>query len=145
MNKIKQLSIFIENQTGALYNALNILAEGNINIRALSLADTSEFAILRLVVQNPIKGKELLEAKDFIVKEVPLLAIELNDIPGGLSSILKVLDDENIDLEYIYAFTHEKTGKAILLLHTSDLDQLEEVLNKNKIALVPPSEVYNLE
>ncbi|MDO5850210.1 MAG: acetolactate synthase [Methanobacteriaceae archaeon] len=145
MNKIKQLSIFIENQTGALYNALNVLAEGGINIRALSLADTSEFAILRLVVQDPIKGKELLESKDFIVKDVPLLAIELNDVPGGLASILKVLDDENIDLEYIYAFTHEKTSKAILLLHTSDLDQLEEVFTENNIALVQPSEVYNLE
>ncbi len=144
MNKIKQLSIFIENQTGALYNVLNLLAEGGINIRALSLADTSEFAILRLVVQDPIKGKELLESKDFIVKEVPIIAVELDDTPGGLSFILKILDKESIDLEYLYAFTHEKTSNAILLLHTSDLDILEDALNRNNINTVPPKEVYNL-
>ena len=144
MNKIKQLSIFIENQTGALYNVLNVLAEAEINIRALSLADTSEFAILRLVVNKPTKGKEVLEANDFIVKETPILAIELNDVPGGLSSILKLLDEENVDLEYLYAFTHEKSTNAILLLHTSDLELLESILTKNDIGIVSPDEVYNL-
>lgn len=144
MVKIKQLSIFIENRTGALYDTLNVLAQGGINIRALSLADTSEFAILRLVVNDPAKGKEILEANDFVVKYADLIAVELNDVPGGLSSILKTLDDANIGLDYLYAFTHEKTSNAILLLHTEDLDLLEKTLNENNIGLVSPEEVYNL-
>ncbi|MCQ2977835.1 MAG: ACT domain-containing protein [archaeon] len=144
MDKINQLSIFIENRTGALYDVLNLLAESNVNIRALSLADTSEFAILRLVVNDPVKGKEVLESNDFIVKITPILAIELKDVPGGLSSILKILDDAELDLDYLYAFTHEKTASAILLLHTADLDLLAKVLKDKNIGIVAPEEVYNL-
>lgn len=144
MDKINQLSIFIENRTGALYDVLNLLAESNVNIRALSLADTSEFAILRLVVNDPVKGKEVLESNDFIVKITPILAIELKDVPGGLSSILKILDDAELDLDYLYAFTHEKTASAILLLHTADLDLLANVLKDKNIGIVAPEEVYNL-
>jgi len=142
--KIKQLSIFIENKQGRIYHSLDTLANAGINIRALSLADTSEFAILRLVVNDPEKAKELLEENNFIVKETPIVAVELNDTPGGLSTILKVLNEENINLEYLYAFTHERTAKAILLLQTPDLDELINVLEKHEINLVPPEEVYNL-
>ena len=88
--KIKQLSIFIENQTGRLYEALDILAQEDINIRALSLADTSEFGILRLVVNNPDKGKEILEKNDFIVKLTDIAAVVLDDTPGGLTRVLKI-------------------------------------------------------
>lgn len=144
MDKINQLSIFIENRTGALYDVLNLLAESNVNIRALSLADTSEFAILRLVVNDPVKGKEVLESNDFIVKITHILAIELKDVPGGLSSILKILDEAKLDLDYLYAFTHEKTASAILLLHTADLDLLANVLKDKNIGIVAPEEVYNL-
>ena len=105
MYKITQLSIFLENKVGKLYQVLDLLAENEINIRALSLADTTEFGILRLVVQDPIKAKDVLEKKDYIVKNTPIIGAELDDTPGGLSSILKILKDEGIDLEYLYAFT----------------------------------------
>ena len=108
--KIKQLSIFIENQPGRLYKALEILAQENINIRALSLADTSEFAILRLVVNSPENGKEILEK----------------------------------NLEYLYAFTHDQTSKAILLMHANDLDEMINVLDSNNAKIVPADVVYNL-
>ena len=142
--KIKQLSIFIENQPGRLYKALEILAQENVNIRALSLADTSEFAILRLVVNSPEKGMEILEKNNFIVKLTDIIGVELDDTPGGLTKVLKILNDENIDLEYLYAFTHDQTSKAILLLHANDLDEMINVLDSNNVKIVPADVVYNL-
>ncbi|MDO5819011.1 MAG: acetolactate synthase [Methanobrevibacter sp.] len=144
MYKITQLSIFLENKVGKLYQVLDLLAENEINIRALSLADTTEFGILRLVVQDPIKAKDVLEKKDYIVKNTPIIGAELDDTPGGLSSILKILKDEGIDLEYLYAFTHEKEDKAILLLQSKELNELIAILNAYKVPLVPAEEVYNL-
>ena len=85
MYKITQLSIFLENRRGNLYNTLDLLAQNDINIRALFLADTTEFGILRLVVQDPIKAKELLEKNNYIVKNTPIIGAELDDTPGGLS------------------------------------------------------------
>lgn len=142
--KINQLSIFLENKEGRLWNALDALANGGINIRALSLADTSDFGILRLIVQDPDKAKNILEENNFIVKIIDVLGVELDDTPGGLASVLKILNDNNINLEYLYAFTHEKTEKAILLLQSSDLNLLSQVLKDNNVSIVPPEEVYNL-
>ena len=142
--KIKQLSIFIENQPGRLYKALEILAQEDVNIRALSLADTSEFAILRLVVNSPEKGMEILEKNNFIVKLTDIIGVELDDTPGGLTKVLKILNDENIDLEYLYAFTHDQTSKAILLMHANDLDEMINVLDSNNVKIVPADVVYNL-
>ncbi|MBZ9570910.1 acetolactate synthase [Methanobrevibacter sp. TMH8] len=142
--KISQLSIFLENKEGRLWNALDALAIGGINIRALSLADTSEFGILRLIVQDPEKAKKILEDNNFIVKIIEVAGIELDDTPGGLATVLKILNDNNINLEYLYAFTHEKTEKAILLLQSNDLNLLLKVLKENNVSIVPPEEVYNL-
>ncbi len=141
--KVKQLSIFLQNKKGSLYDALETLSENNINIRALSLADTSDFGILRVVVDNPQKGEEIL-GENYLVKITEIIAIEMNDTPGGLSFVLKTIKENNLDLEYLYAFTHDKKDKAILLLHTDNLDALIDALNKNEIAIVPPEEVYNL-
>lgn len=142
--KISQLSIFLENKEGRLWNALDVLANGEVNIRALSLADTSDFGILRLIVQDPEKAKRILEENNFIVKIIDVIGVELDDTPGGLASVLKTLNDNNINLEYIYAFTHEKTEKAILLLQSTDLNLLAKVLKENNVSIVPPEEVYNL-
>lgn len=144
MEKIKQLSIFLTNQKGKLYNVLNILAENNINIRALSLTDTSEFGILRLIVDDPDKGQEILEKNNYTIKISSAIGVELNDVPGGLSSVLKVLNDNNINLDYLYAFTHEDSDKAILFLSTHDLDLLINVLKEKSIKIVPSEEIYNL-
>lgn len=142
--KISQLSIFLENKEGRLWNALDILADGKINIRALSLADTSDFGILRLIVQDPDEAKEILEKNNFIVKIIEVVGVELDDIPGGLASVLKIINDDNINLEYLYAFTHEKTEKAILLLQSNDLSLLLKVLKDNNVSIVLSKEVYNL-
>ena len=94
---VDQLSIFLENKEGRLFNTLDVIEELNINIRALSIADTSEFGILRLIVTDPLRVKEKLEEKNFIVKITKVLAVAINDEPGGLNKVLKVLDDNNIN------------------------------------------------
>ena len=142
--KIKQLSIFLQNKMGSLAKPLEVLTVADVNIRAMCMADTSEFGILRLVVDDPEKGKEALEQNNFLVKMTEIIGVEMNDAPGGLTSVLKIIRDNNIDLEYLYAFTHEKEGKAILLLHADDIDNLIKVLTDNNITIVPSKEVYNL-
>ncbi|WP_296880224.1 acetolactate synthase [uncultured Methanobrevibacter sp.] len=142
--KIKQLSIFLQNRMGSLSKPLEVLSEADVNIKAMCMADTSEFGILRLVVDNPEKGKEALEENNFLVKLTEIIGVEMNDTPGGLTSVLKVIKDHEIDLEYLYAFTHEKVGKAILLLHADKLDNLVEALQDNDMVIVPADEVYNL-
>lgn len=129
---------------GSLAKPLEVLTVADVNIRALCMADTSEFGILRLVVDDPEKGKEALEQNNFLVKMTEIIGVEMNDAPGGLTSILKTIRDNNIDLEYLYAFTHAKANKAILLLHAEDIDKLIEVLQNNNITIVPSQEVYNL-
>jgi len=142
--KIKQLSIFLQNRMGSLSKPLEVLSEANINIRAMCMADTSEFGILRLVVDDPIKGKEALEENNFLVKITDIIGVEMNDTPGGLTTVLGIIKDNLIDLEYLYAFSHDKAGKAILLLHADKLDELISVLQENKIPIVSAEEVYNL-
>ncbi len=142
--KIKQLSIFLQNRMGSLSKPLNVLSENDVNIRAMCMADTSEFGILRLVVDNPEKGKEVLEEKNFLVKMTDIIGVEMCDAPGGLTSVLKVIKDNEIDLEYLYAFTHDKVNKAILLLHADDIDNLISVLTENNVKIVSADEVYNL-
>ena len=142
--KIKQLSIFLQNKMGSLAKPLEVLTVADVNIRAMCMADTSEFGILRLVVDDPEKGKEALEQNNFLVKMTEIIGVEMNDAPGGLTSVLKTIRDNNIDLEYLYAFTHDKADKAILLLHADDIDKLIEVLQNSNITIVPSEEVYNL-
>ncbi len=129
---------------GSLSKPLEILSEADINIRAMCMADTSEFGILRLVVDDPLKGKEVLEENNFIVKLTDIIGVEMNDTPGGLTTVLKIIRENEIDLEYLYAFTHDKVGKAILLLHADDIDKLISSLQDNNIVIVPSDEVYNL-
>lgn len=144
MKKIKQLSIFLENKQGILYKVSNILTENDINIKGLSLSDTSEFAILRLIVNEPERTKEILNEHDFIVKIREVIGIELLDEPGGLSTNLKILDDAGIDLEYLYAFTHEKTNRAIVIMQTSNLEKAYKLFEENNTKIVSLEEIYNL-
>ena len=142
--KIKQLSIFLQNRMGSLSKPLEVLTVANVNIRAMCMADTSEFGILRLVVDDPIRGKEALEENNFLVKITDIIGVEMNDTPGGLTAVLDIIKENLIDLEYLYAFSHDKEGKAILLLHADELDRLISVLTDNSIPLISAEEVYNM-
>ena len=123
--KIKQLSLFIENKPGSLNAVCQILKNNNINIRTLSLADTEQFGILRL-----------LEEAGLIVRVTEVLALPVDDRVGGLAAVLDVLDRNNLSVEYMYAFTFGKEGRAVMVFRFEDPDKALEALTKEKIDII---------
>ena len=141
---IKQLSIFLENKKGRMWKALDVLEEAGINIRALSLADTSDFGILRLVVPKPDEAKEVLEKKGFLVKIGEVIAVGITDKPGGLNKILKILNRSDINLEYLYAFVEQNKSRAIVILHPENIDAGLEALQNSDADVLTDEEVYGI-
>ena len=140
---IKQLSIFLENKQGRLWKSLNILKKENIDIRALSIADTSEFGILRLIVSDPDNAKKFLEDEQFAVSIADVIAIEVEDQPGGLEAALALLNDNDVNVEYIYAFVEKKTSKALVVLRTEDNIKSMNLLKDNNFSVIE-DEVYTI-
>lgn len=141
---VKQISIFLENRAGRLEEITRVLAEGNINIRALSLADTSDFGILRLIVNQPEEAMKLLRKVGFTVRENGVLAVEVEDRPGGLHRILQLLGAAGISIEYMYAFFEKKSEKAVMIIRVENTDQAINALTEANIPLLPSQEVYKL-
>ncbi len=142
--KIKQLSVFLENKPGALSAPCRLLAEAKINIQTFALADTREFGILRVVVKDWEKAKQVLEKNGFAVKITEVLALEVDDQPGGLARILEVLEKANVNLEYTYAFTVKQRGKGLLVFRFSDTDVAIQALKEAKVNVLGSSELFNL-
>lgn len=142
---VDQLSIFLENKEGRLLHILDIIEKLNINIRALSLADTSEFGILRLIATDPAKVKEELEENDFIVKITKVIAVSISDEPGGLNQVLRILDKNEINLEYLYAFVEQKTYNAIVILKLeNNMDEGYKILEEGNVNIISPEEIYSI-
>jgi hypothetical protein len=125
-------------------NALDVLEKNKINIRALSIADTSDFGILRLIVPDPENTKNILEENNFIVKMGEVIAVRMPDNPGGLGKILGLLDDGNINLEYLYAFVEEKDEMAIVLLHPENIDKGLKALKEGNAEIISQEEFYSM-
>ncbi|MCI5866941.1 MAG: acetolactate synthase [Methanosphaera sp.] len=141
--QLKQVSVFLENKEGRLQKALKTLADNEIDIRALSIADTSEFGILRMIVSEPEKAKDVLQ-DEFAVSLAEVLAIEVEDQPGGLEGALSILTDNNLNVEYVYAFVDKITQKALVVLKTEDNDKATEVLIQANISVIKSSDAYTL-
>ena len=139
--KNKQISVFIENKEGRLKKAIDILSKENINIRALSIADTSKYGILRLIVSDAEKSNEVLEKNNFIVKENEVIIVEVPDEPNGLNTVLGYLDSENINVEYIYAFVSKKSDEAIVVMRLEDIEEGINVLKKNNAYLLDDEDI----
>ncbi|MBA4356981.1 MAG: amino acid-binding protein [Desulfovibrio sp.] len=142
--KVDQLSIFLENRAGRLAEVTRILADCGVNIRALSLADTSDFGILRLIVNDFDKAKEHLKAGGFTVGRTTVVAVEVPDKPGGLHSIMEMLRDAKINVEYMYAFVNQSGANAIIIFRFDRTDQAIELLQQNKITIVPGETLYKM-
>ena len=142
--KVEQISVFLENRAGRLAEVTKTLAENNINIRALSLADTSDFGILRLIVTDNEKAKEALKAKGFTVGRPNVVAAEVSDQPGGLHAILEMLNAGGVNVEYMYAFVTQSGRNAILIFRFDRTDQAIEVLQKNNVRILSGEELYSL-
>lgn len=142
--KLKQLSLFLENRPGQLDNAIQILADAGVNILTLSLADTEQFGILRLVVKDWEKAKDALEEKQCVVKLTDVVAVEVPDRPGGLAELLRQVDQCGINIEYMYAFTFGRGDRAILILRFDDVDAAVEKLRDKDVNMVNEVELFGL-
>jgi len=144
MNNLIQLSVFIENRKGKLRGVTNVLASAGIDIKALSIAETQDFGVLRLIVNNPDLAYDKLRENGLVVKKTNVLAIEVDDRPGGLDNVLKVLDENNVNIEYIYAFVEKKSDKALLVMRFDDMNKALDILTKNNISVVESKKIYEL-
>lgn len=141
---IKQLSVFVENKKGRLYAITQVLADNDIDISALSLADTSDFGVLRLIVNKPEEAKAALKESGVVVKITDVVAVVMNDAPGGVAGALKVFADNDVNVEYMYACVGKTTGKALMVVRTDDIPRAEEVLDKAGYALANPADIYRV-
>ena len=137
----KQLSVFLENKKGRICAAADVLAQNNVNIRALSLADTSEFGILRLIVDDPEAGKRALTEAGVVVRVTNVLALTMEDTPGGTLGVLRVLAESGISVEYMYAYVGKTTGKAFMIIQADELESAEEILRRNGFTEADMSEI----
>ncbi|MDI9447722.1 MAG: ACT domain-containing protein [Pelotomaculaceae bacterium] len=142
--KVKQISIFLENKSGRLAKVTKVLGESGINIRALSIADTTDFGILRLIVNNPEKAYRVLKNAGFTLSTTDVIAVEVADVPGGLSEPLLILDRAGINIEYLYAFVQKASSAALVVFRVEQLDEAVRALQENGIRLLSEEEVYQL-
>lgn len=135
--KAEQLSVFLENRAGRLAEVTRTLAEAGINIRALSLADTSDFGILRMIVCDHEKAKTVLKEKGFTLGRTSVVAVEVSDRPGGLDEVLQLVSNNGINVEYMYAFVQREGESAVMIFRFDKVDQAVEVLQANKFTIIP--------
>jgi hypothetical protein len=141
---VKQISVFLENRKGRLAEVTQTLAREKINIRALSLADTADFGVLRIIVNNPDRCLAALKAKAFVAQVTEVIAVEVEDAPGGLARILEVLDGDNVNVEYMYAYVEKSRDNAIVICRIDDRERALSVLEKNGITTLGAEELKAL-
>ncbi|MGM9521672.1 MAG: hypothetical protein ACI3VB_04255 [Oscillospiraceae bacterium] len=142
---IKQISVFVSNMTGGLAEVTEAIRDSDIDVRALSIADTTDFGILRLIVNDPDKALSVLKDAGFIVSVTDVLAARIDDCPGGLSKVLRILADENIAIEYVYAFAaRNRADSAYVVIRLEDNDHAGRVLEENGVKLLSSDEIYNI-
>jgi hypothetical protein len=142
--RVEQISIFLENKPGRLAEVARILAEAGVNIRALSLADTSDFGVLRLIVDKQEEAEEALKERGFTVRKTDVVAVEVSDRPGGLHHILDILDKAGINVEYVYAFVRQSGSNAVNIFRFEDTEEAVKVLLKNGVKVIPGADLYSM-
>ena len=142
--KAEQISVFLENKTGRLAEVTGILSEANVNIRALALADTSDFGVLRLIVDDNIKAVKALKNRGFTVGRTDVVAVEVEDRPGGLHRLLDMLHKAEINVEYMYAFVQHSGENAVMIFRIDNIDEAVRVLEEHDVKVIDGSEVYTL-
>jgi hypothetical protein len=133
---IPQLSVFVENKPGHLAETLGTLADGKVNVLSFTIADTADYGILRLVVDQPARAKDLLNASGYAVVEHPVVCAVLPDEPGALASVARVVSESGLDIEYIYLGAHDS-----LLLKTEELERLERLLVESGFRVLGPGDL----
>jgi hypothetical protein len=141
---VNQISVFLENKTGRLAEVTKILGENKIDISALSIADTTDFGILRLIVNDPVKAESILVEKGFTVSITHVIAIAIEDKPGSLAKALEILEEKKISVEYLYAFVGKTTNKALVIIRVENPESAVEILKAEGVEVLKKEEVYSL-
>lgn len=141
---IKQLTVFVQNQKGALVSVTDILAKNDVNIRALSIAETEDFGILRLIVNNEEIAEKVLSEQGYLIKTVNVVGVKIGDAPGKLTSALDVLDKANINIEYLYAFMARTQKHAYVVLRVEDNECAENLLENAGFHLITEADINKL-
>jgi len=140
--KVDQISVFLENKPGSLENVTRILKNANVNIRTLSLADTIDFGVLRLIVNDVDTSLAALKESGLRVSRTVVVAVEVPDRPGGLHSILEILSQNGINVEYLYAFVEKSGENAVIIFRFDTPDKAIDVLLKNGFTVMPGEKLY---
>lgn len=127
---VKQLTVFVENKSGRVSDILDALGKANIDISALSIADTSDYGLMRMITDEPQKAKEILDGAGVAVKITDALAVPIENRPGGLADAMKRLKDGGVSVEYLYAFVGRKDGGALVVLKTDDNEKAEKIIRR---------------
>lgn len=133
---LQQISVFLENKSGRLAEVTSLLGAGEINLRAISIADTADFGILRLIVDKPHETLKLMEANGFTAKETDVLGVEIQDRPGGLAEILKVFNENGVNIEYLYATLEKNADMAVVIFKVEDMDHGIKIIKEHGWRLV---------
>ena len=141
---VKQISVFLENKSGRLAEITRIIGENGINIRALSVADTSDFGVLRFIASDTDKALASLKQAGFTATATPVMAAEVPDTPGGLASLLEVLSSNGVNVEYLYAFFKKSGQNAVVILRVEDKDKALGLFESKGIKVLTPEEVYSV-
>jgi len=141
---VQQISIFIENKSGRLAEVTRVLGEAGVNIRALSLADTSDFGILRLIVDQTDKARDVLKDKGFTVNKTEVIAVEVPDRPKGLYGILNVLDQSAVNVEYMYAFVERCGENAVIIFRFDNVAEAIRVLQENGVNILEAERINGM-
>lgn len=141
---IKQLTVYVENKKGAMVSVTDVLSKNNVNIRALSIAETQDFGILRLIVNDEETAMKALQEKDYLVKAINVVGVKIGDAPGKLTAALNVLDKANINVEYLYAFMARTEKHAYVVLRVEDNATAEAVLEDAGFHLITEADICKL-
>ncbi|MFC1830954.1 ACT domain-containing protein [Thermodesulfobacteriota bacterium] len=142
--RVEQIAVFLENRSGRLAEITSIIAENNINIRALSVADTADFGILRLIVDKVEEAEKALKEKGFTVGKTTVIAVEVPDRTGGLAEVLDCVQKIGLNVEYMYAFVNKTGENAVLIFRFDDMTMAIDSLQANGFTILESSQVYNL-
>lgn len=142
--RVNQISIFLENKAGRLADVTRILADAGVNIRTLSLADTSDFGVLRLIVDDTEAAEQALKSEGMTVRRTDVVAVEVLDQPGGLHRILDLLQKNDVNVEYMYAFVQQSGDNAVMIFRFDQTDSAIRVLSENGVTVIGGDTIYTL-
>ena len=141
---IKQISVFMENRPGRLAEITNVLSENNIDMRAINIADTTDFGILRMIVDDPKRAEKVLRENNMTASTTDVIAVSIDDTVGAFSKVIMLLKKEDISIEYIYSFIGEKSAKAVIVIKTNDNERSVALLQQGGIAVLSPDDLNGL-